>query len=159
MLEPQCGEEGTGLFNWLLSFNTTANTVTTGGAPQCDTTGSPACDPFTTGYCFVNKNVNGIQVGPVTAPITKGSDGTYSTTAGSIPTLNIPIYFAEGSGPPTIILLPISNGALSGVMTDDPLDRTSLNSFRMTGAQIGSLIVNALTLPLIEFPENIRALR
>ncbi|MEI9999195.1 MAG: MFS transporter [Verrucomicrobiota bacterium] len=44
----------------------------------------------------------------------------------------------------------IPYGALSGVMTDDPLDRTSLNSFRMTGAQIGSLAVNALTLPLIE---------
>ena len=47
----------------------------------------------------------------------------------------------------TAINLPY--GALSGVMTDDPLDRTSLNSFRMTGAQIGSLTVNALTLPLI----------
>jgi GPH family glycoside/pentoside/hexuronide:cation symporter len=44
----------------------------------------------------------------------------------------------------------IPYGALSGVMTDDPLDRTSLNSFRMTGAQIGSLIVNASTLPLIQ---------
>lgn len=44
----------------------------------------------------------------------------------------------------------IPYGALSGVMTDDPLDRTSLNSFRMTGAQIGSLVVNALTLPLIQ---------
>ncbi len=44
----------------------------------------------------------------------------------------------------------IPYGALSGVMTDDPLDRTSLNSFRMTGAQIGSLTVNALTLPLIQ---------
>jgi GPH family glycoside/pentoside/hexuronide:cation symporter len=44
----------------------------------------------------------------------------------------------------------IPYGALSGVMTDDPLDRTSLNSFRMTGAQLGSLAVNALTLPLIQ---------
>ncbi|MCE0498738.1 MAG: MFS transporter [Methylacidiphilales bacterium] len=40
-------------------------------------------------------------------------------------------------------------GALSGVMTDEPLDRTSLNSFRMGCAQIGALAVNALTLPLI----------
>ncbi|HEY0257966.1 MAG TPA: MFS transporter [Candidatus Methylacidiphilales bacterium] len=44
----------------------------------------------------------------------------------------------------------IPYGALSGVMTDDPLDRTSLNSFRMAGAQVGSLAVNALTLPLIQ---------
>jgi glycoside/pentoside/hexuronide:cation symporter, GPH family len=49
----------------------------------------------------------------------------------------------------TAINLPY--GALSGVMTDDPLDRTSLNSFRMTGAQVGSLTVNALMLPLIAF--------
>jgi len=43
----------------------------------------------------------------------------------------------------------IPYGALSGVMTDDPLDRTSLNSFRMACAQIGALTVNALTLPLV----------
>jgi GPH family glycoside/pentoside/hexuronide:cation symporter len=49
----------------------------------------------------------------------------------------------------TAINIPYS--ALSGVMTDDPLDRTSLNSYRMALAQIGSLIVNASTLPLIAY--------
>lgn len=48
----------------------------------------------------------------------------------------------------TVINIPY--GALSGVMTDDPVDRTSLNSFRMAGAQVGALAVNALTLPLIQ---------
>jgi GPH family glycoside/pentoside/hexuronide:cation symporter len=47
----------------------------------------------------------------------------------------------------TAINIPYS--ALSGVMTDDPLDRTALNSYRMALAQVGGLIVNALTLPLI----------
>jgi GPH family glycoside/pentoside/hexuronide:cation symporter len=45
----------------------------------------------------------------------------------------------------------IPYAALSGVMTNDPLDRTSLNSFRMALARIGGLIVTATTLPLIAF--------
>jgi GPH family glycoside/pentoside/hexuronide:cation symporter len=49
----------------------------------------------------------------------------------------------------TVINIPYS--ALSGVMTDDPLDRTSLNSYRMSLAQVGGLIVNACTLPLIKY--------
>jgi GPH family glycoside/pentoside/hexuronide:cation symporter len=49
----------------------------------------------------------------------------------------------------TAINIPYS--ALSGVMTDDPLDRTSLNSYRMALAQVGGLTVNALTLPLIAY--------
>ncbi len=49
----------------------------------------------------------------------------------------------------TAINIPYS--ALSGVMTDDPLERTSLNSYRMALAQVGGLIVNASTLPLITY--------
>jgi len=45
----------------------------------------------------------------------------------------------------------IPYAALSGVMTNDPLDRTSLNSYRMALARIGGLIVTACTLPLIAF--------
>jgi hypothetical protein len=114
MDEPQCGNPstGTGDFNWLLSVDLAGNMLTTGGAPPCDTPDSPSCDPFTTGYCFVNKNVEGIQVGPVKAAISKAADGTYFTTPGAIPTLNIPIYFGT---PTSIILLPISNGAITGM--------------------------------------------
>ena len=43
----------------------------------------------------------------------------------------------------------IPYGALSGVMTDDPLERTSLNSYRMAMAQIGGIIANAGFLPLV----------
>jgi len=43
----------------------------------------------------------------------------------------------------------IPYGALSGVMTDDPLERTSLNSYRMSLAQIGGIIANTSFLSLI----------
>ena len=138
MNEPQCGENQTGGFNWLLSFDTNKNTLTTGGAPPCDTTdtvamnGFPACNPFTTGYCFVNKTVNGIQVGPASGAITQAADGSYSTQPGVIPTLNIPIYFGE---PPAIIVLPISNGVIKGVtISPDGNCIGSVNVDAMTGS-------------------------
>ena len=40
-------------------------------------------------------------------------------------------------------------GALSGVMTDDSLERTSINSYRMSLAQIGGIIANSTFLVLI----------
>jgi GPH family glycoside/pentoside/hexuronide:cation symporter len=43
----------------------------------------------------------------------------------------------------------IPYGALSGVMTDDPLERTSLNSYRMALAQIGGIIANSSFMWLI----------
>jgi GPH family glycoside/pentoside/hexuronide:cation symporter len=43
----------------------------------------------------------------------------------------------------------IPYGALSGVMTDDPLERTSLNSYRMSLAQIGGIIANSTFIVLI----------
>ncbi len=43
----------------------------------------------------------------------------------------------------------IPYGALSGVMTDDPLERTSLNSYRMSLAQIGGIIANSTFMVLI----------
>ena len=44
----------------------------------------------------------------------------------------------------------IPYGALSGVMTDDPLERTSVNSYRMVLAQIGGIIANSSFLLLIK---------
>jgi len=43
----------------------------------------------------------------------------------------------------------IPYGALSGVMTDDPLERTSVNSYRMSLAQIGGIIANSSFIVLI----------
>lgn len=43
----------------------------------------------------------------------------------------------------------IPYGALSGVMTDDPLERTSLNAYRMGLAQVGGIVANTSFLWLI----------
>lgn len=43
----------------------------------------------------------------------------------------------------------IPYGALSGVMTDDSLERTSLNSYRMVFAQVGGIVANSSFLMLI----------
>jgi GPH family glycoside/pentoside/hexuronide:cation symporter len=43
----------------------------------------------------------------------------------------------------------IPYGALSGVMTDDPLERTSLNSYRMSLAQLGGIVANSTFMVLI----------
>ncbi|WP_193210620.1 MFS transporter [Luteolibacter marinus] len=44
----------------------------------------------------------------------------------------------------------IPYGALSGVMTDDPIERTSLNSYRMAFAQAGGIIANTSFLWLVK---------
>ncbi len=43
----------------------------------------------------------------------------------------------------------IPYGALSGVMTDDPLERTSLNAYRMGLAQVGGIVANTSFLWLV----------
>ena len=149
MNEPQCQELGTGDFNWLLSFNMNAMTLTTGGAPACDLTdtvaanGFPACNPYTTGYCFVNKLVPGskpIQVAPATVPIAQAADGTWGTST-TIPVLNIPIYFGV---PPAIIVLPISGGSIKGVtISPDGNCIGSVNPAALAAPAAGSPMPNA----------------
>ncbi len=109
-LQNQCGEPGTGTFNWLIQVDTTNNMVVTGGAP-------PAKDPFGAGYCFVNANVNGLHVGAVSAKLTKNTDGSYSSE--NIPTLNVPIFVASGTAgaanAPSVIILPLANSKVENV--------------------------------------------
>ncbi len=45
----------------------------------------------------------------------------------------------------------IPYGALSGVMTSNSVERTSLNSYRFVFGQSGALLIQGLTLPLIAF--------
>jgi glycoside/pentoside/hexuronide:cation symporter, GPH family len=45
----------------------------------------------------------------------------------------------------------IPYGALSGVMTNEPHDRNSLGAFRMGMANVGGLMVTALTFPMMNF--------
>jgi hypothetical protein len=123
MNEPQCGEEGTGDFSWLIQIDPNANTFKTGGAPPCDipnTTSSPSspfpsCNPFTTGYCFLQQQVGSIAVGPVSGAVQKAADGTYYALPPSLgPQINIPIFY-NGS----IIVLPISQPTFAGIDVTD----------------------------------------
>jgi hypothetical protein len=110
-LDYQCGEGGTGTFNWLIQFDTTNMTVKTGCAP-------PTMDPFGAGYCFVNASIEGLQVGPVTVPIVQNMDGSYSSKM--ISKLYVPIFVASsavqmGTMAPSVVVLPLSNAAVKNV--------------------------------------------
>lgn len=96
--EPACNLSGGGTFSWLLSFDTVAGTVKTGGA-------KPAANPAL-GYSFVDQNypiLGGmLHVAPVT--LTAPIDAACNTTS-SKSDLNLPVYLnAMGNSQ---ILLPL----------------------------------------------------
>lgn len=67
---------------------------------------------------------------------------------------NMKIAYAMSSYVITGIIYAGINTPLTAILpllTDSPTERVVLNSFRMTGSQIGVLIVNATALPLIAF--------
>jgi hypothetical protein len=103
-LKDYCGEGGDGSFSWLVQFDTVKNQITTGGAPPTD-------NPFTTGYCFVNQNIGGLPVAPVTVSVTKGSDGSWASA--SIPKLYVPIYIS--GDPNNVVVLPLTDTTVQGV--------------------------------------------
>lgn len=103
-LKDFCGEGGDGSFSWLIEFDTTNNKVTTGGAPPTD-------DPFGTGYCFVNQNIGGLPVAPVTVNMTKGADGSWASDV--IPKLYVPIYIS--GDPNNVVVLPLTQSTVVGV--------------------------------------------
>ena len=86
---PQCYQEGTGRFSWLMQLDTTNNrAITGGGHVQKDPTG---------GYCYINGEVEGFQASPVEIPIQTTMDGdvTVFSLAESIPTMTIPIFLND----------------------------------------------------------------
>jgi hypothetical protein len=101
-----CGENGQGLFNWLISVDTVNKTVTTGGAPQ-------STDPFGVGYCFFNQTIGSNHVGPVTTTATFTGNNTF-TTAPLKETLNIPI-FQKANNYTDVVILPISGAYFNDV--------------------------------------------
>lgn len=141
---PECGENGDGSFTWLLRFDMTKNTLTTGGAP-------PSADPFNTGYCFINNNVAGNNIAPVTVPLKKV--GT-KYEADPIEKINVPIFVYGDLN--NVILLPLSkvtikdmevstdgncigtfnHGALSAACEDDAASCVKWN----TAAALGGFI-------------------
>jgi hypothetical protein len=97
-----CGENGQGLFNWLISVDRKNKKVMTGGSP-------PSTDPFCVGYCYLNGTVSGLNVAPVTMPATF-TGGSFTTDVYK-PTLNIPIFMA----PTGVVILPIDGASLNDV--------------------------------------------
>ena len=103
-LNDYCGEGGDGSFSWIMTFNPSNGQLVTGGAPVTS-------DPFNVGYCFVNAAINGLIVQPVTATMTKGSDGSWSSAV--IPKLFVPIY-VHGMAT-DVVVLPLTKVTITGV--------------------------------------------
>jgi hypothetical protein len=123
----KCGEVGDGTFSWLLRFDPSALTLTTGGA-------APTPDPIGKGYCFVNTTTAApIPLAPVKVNLTKNNDGTYDSAAGTSLDINIPIYYVTSTAT-QLIILPISGGAVKGLHFSNngncvgSLDTTALNA-------------------------------
>jgi hypothetical protein len=115
---PGCGEMGSGTFNWLLSVNKAAGTLTTGGAP-------PSATPFTTGYCFSNTTAAGSVLAPVTGPIT--FTGSTFTSSPLLSVLDVPIFIDTLADP---LVFPIRAATFHDV-TISP-DTNCIGSFNPT---------------------------
>lgn len=102
---PECAESGKGSFNWLLRVDKNAKTLQTGGAPA-------SSDPFGTGYCFFQQNVNGLTVGPITAKLDFKSDTEFSSQP--VDQLNVPI-FIDPSKLDSVVILPIKKAVIKNV--------------------------------------------
>lgn len=96
---PQCYQEGTGLFTWLMELNPTAGTATTGGA---HVQLNPA-----DGYCYIEETVEGFPIEPVQVGIdTTEQDGEITfNLASKIPDLTVAIYLTDDES--SAIILPL----------------------------------------------------
>lgn len=108
---PQCTSEsglalfnGDGTFNWILEFDTAANTLRTGGAPI-------ETDP-NKGYCFLEGDIGGFNVAPLVADITiSENNGQFSTNEPR--DVVVPI-FTDVNDSSKVILLPLRGVTISG---------------------------------------------
>ena len=108
-LHNQCGEAGDGTFSWLIQVDPTTHKVTTGGA-------APTTDPFGTGYCFVNTNIEGLAVQPVTVDTIANADGSF--TSAVLPKLYVPIFIVAtqmNAMGKSVIVLPLTNAKVENV--------------------------------------------
>jgi hypothetical protein len=112
LAQTQCGDQGTGAFNWLLRVDQAGSTLTTGGAP-------PTGDPFNTGYCFYNHVLVGADGGgnhditPAQVSLTFDDAGAFTTAP--IALLNVPVFLSPDGGagdPGNVIILPLRNAVL-----------------------------------------------
>ena len=165
---PSCGDHGNGAFSWIMRIDPTGNSITTGGAP-------PSPDPKTTGYCFYHYNIGGIDVQPVTAPISFDDAGAFSTSP--ITLLNVPIFLSPDAGaatPSNVVVLPLRNAAIKnatfsangdciGAFDPKALDTTcsvadpsSCSKWRTAGSLGGAITLeDADKVPLTILPETL----
>jgi hypothetical protein len=103
LAEKSCGEQGTGLFTWLLRVDKKAGTLLTGGAP-------PPTDAIGQGYCFARFDIGPNKVEPITSKVEFTGDKFRSLEPKNV---KIPIFLNEQIE--SVILLPISNVVIDGV--------------------------------------------
>lgn len=96
---PDCNLNGNGTFSWLLEFDLAAGKLKTGGAYPVD-------DP-TAGYCFVNADLSGTTVAPLTVDAKPGADGKFSVEVGG--DVVVPIFLTSKDD---YVLLPLSNAKI-----------------------------------------------
>lgn len=107
LAEKACGENGKGLFTWLLRVDRANNTLITGGAP-------PPNDALGQGFCFARFKSASLDVAPITTPIAFEGD-TFKSL--ELRKLSIPIFLSQDVG--SVVLLPISDVRLEGVTISD----------------------------------------
>lgn len=107
LAEKTCGEQGKGLFTWLLQVDRKNNTLLTGGAPPPD-------DPIGEGFCFARLNVGNTKVAPITSKIEFKGDTFRSLEPQKV---KIPIFLSKDVA--SAILLPITDIVVEGVTISD----------------------------------------
>jgi hypothetical protein len=107
LAEKSCGEQGKGLFTWLLQVDRKNNTLVTGGAPPPD-------DAIGKGFCFARFDVGTTKVEPITSKIEFTGDTFKSLDKQKV---KIPIFLGPDVG--SVVLLPISDVVVEGVTISD----------------------------------------
>ncbi len=112
LYEPNCFLDGTGQFNLLLDIDRTAQTLTlAGGVPQA------LVGPSSGGTCFAKFTdpTSGLEVEPVTGPLTIGADGAFSA---SLVTFVMPIYLEDSVDPAQAVLVPLHEVTVTGTLAE-----------------------------------------
>jgi hypothetical protein len=131
---PACNQSGTGSFSWLLQFNTTAGTLTTGGA-------KPPASP-TDGYSFDMETISGTAIAPVTIQnVMPSSTGAFTTGAGQ--DINVPIFISTAS-----VVLPIKAAVLTGTLSSN---NDCIGSYNAAGLQTSNSCSPSTTPPIPGF--------
>jgi hypothetical protein len=103
---PQCFQEGTGRWNWLLSLDTSTKTARTGE-------GHVQPDP-SQGHCFITKEVEGFLVQPVDVPLEMTGETTFRFGQ-PIPDFTTAIFLTDDES--SAIILPLHQVMMEGVIS------------------------------------------